>query len=96
MISYLHLVIDIRLTFHAMERMAQREITYAYIRLGRATSVRTEVLNDFVNIDLDSSNRVVGVELLSLDEEVPFEELAIKYHLSPDVIESIREQWFAS
>lgn len=73
-----------------------RDANAAYIRLSREVSVRTEVLNDFVNVDLDSSNLVVGVELLSLYEEVPFEELAVKYHLSPNIIEALKEQWFAS
>lgn len=73
-----------------------RDADAAYIWFSHEVSVRTEVFNDFVNVDLDSSHRVVGVELLSLDEEVPFEELAVKYHLSPSVIESLKEQWLAS
>ncbi len=73
-----------------------RDANAAYIRLGREASVRTEALNDFVNVDLDSSHRVVGVELLSLDQEVPFEELAAEYHLPAGLIESLKEQWFAS
>lgn len=34
-----------------------RDANAAYIRLSREASVRTEVLNDFVNVDLDSSRR---------------------------------------
>ncbi len=73
-----------------------RDANAAYIRLSREASVRAEVLNDFVNVDLDSSNRVVGVELLSLDEEIPFGELAAKYHLPTDLVESVKGQWLAS
>ncbi len=73
-----------------------RDANAAYIWLSREASVRTEALNEFLNVDLDSSYRVVGVELLSLDEEIPFEELAAKYHLPTDLIESLKEQWFAS
>lgn len=39
----------------------ERDDFAAYIRLSRETSVRTEALNDFVNVDLDSLYRVVGV-----------------------------------
>ena len=72
-----------------------REANAAYMQLSREVSVSTEVLNDFVNVDLDSSHQVVGVELLSLDEEVPFEDLASRYHLRADLIESLKELWFA-
>ncbi len=73
-----------------------RDANAAYIRLSRETSVRTEVLNDFVNVDLDSSHRVVGIELLSLDKKVSFEELAAKYRVPIDLIESLKQQWLAS
>ncbi len=73
-----------------------RDADAAYIRFSRDASVRTEALNEFLNVDLDSSYRVVGVELLSLDEEIPFGDLAAKYHLPADFIESLKEQWFAS
>lgn len=70
-----------------------READAAYIRFSREVTVLTEVLNDFVNVDLDSSHRVVGIELLSLDEEVPFDQLAADYHLPGDLIAMAKEKW---
>ena len=54
-----------------------REANAAYMQLSREVSVSTEVLNDFVNVDLDSSH------------------LGSRYHLRADLIESLKELWFA-
>jgi uncharacterized protein YuzE len=71
------------------------EADAAYIRFSRRVSVATEVLNDFINVDLDSSPQVVGIELLSLDEKVPFDQLAVEYNLPSDLVATLKEHWLA-
>lgn len=57
----------------------------AYINLSGEPVVETIELNPDVQVDLDASGAVVGVELLNLAADIPVEDLVAKFHFrSPD------------
>jgi uncharacterized protein YuzE len=47
------------------------EANVAYIRLSRAPVMETIEINDLVNLDIDANGDPVGIELLSIDAEIP-------------------------
>lgn len=62
----------------------------AYIRLSSNHVVTTEAVTDDVMVDLDAMRVVVGIEVLSLNADIPFSTLVTKYHVHSDVIELLR------
>lgn len=62
----------------------------AYIRLSDEEVTSTRAVTEDVNIDLDRFRCVVGIEVLTLDAEIPFSDLITKYHVVSDVVESLR------
>lgn len=63
-----------------------READAGYIRLLGDPVERTESVTDEVNVDLDRQGRVVGIEVLSLGAEVPFELLIQQFGVPSDVV----------
>lgn len=58
----------------------------AYIRLSDDAVDRTIEVTNSVLVDLNSLNVVVGVEVLSLNAEIPFGLLRDQFHIHSDVI----------
>lgn len=50
-----------------------RQADAGYIHLSVATVERTKAVTEAVNVDLNEQDRVVGIEVLSLEAEIPFE-----------------------
>ena len=63
-----------------------READAGYIRLLGDPVERTESVTDEVNVALDRQGRVVGIEVLSLGAEVPFELLIQQFGVPSDVV----------
>lgn len=76
--------------------MAQIKLTVdheaeaAYIRLSAAPVARTVEINDSILVDLDDMGVAVGIEILSLDADIPFTEITKQCHMHSDVIDSVR------
>ena len=62
----------------------------AYVALSDNEIVMTRQVTDLVLVDLDAMNVVVGIEVLSLTAELPFQRLADEFHVHSDVIETLR------
>lgn len=62
----------------------------AYIVLSDADCTRTEQVNDEVLVDLDEFDVVVGIEVLRLSAQIPFQQLVDQFHVHQDVIELLR------
>lgn len=65
----------------------------AYVTMTDRAVASTELLGRGVNVDLDEFGMVVGVELLTLDAEVPFERLVNEFHVHSadvDLLKSLR------
>jgi uncharacterized protein YuzE len=58
-----------------------QEAGSAYLRLSDRTVAHTEEFNDWILIDLDEFNMVVGVEFLSMTDDLPLEDLVNRYHI---------------
>lgn len=62
----------------------------AYFRLSPKKVSVTRNYSNSVNVDLDEAGEIVGIELLSLIFEIPYEQLAADFHLDSDTISQIR------
>jgi uncharacterized protein YuzE len=56
----------------------------AYLRLNRRSIAKTEEFNDWILVDLDEFDMVVGVEFLNLTYDIPLEALMNRYHIKRD------------
>jgi len=63
----------------------------AYIRLSDQPVSTTEQITDLVLVDLDAMRFVVGIEVLTLSADLPFEELTVNYHVHTKVIDLLRK-----
>jgi hypothetical protein len=54
----------------------------AYFQFSQNPIATTSPLTDLLNVDLDSSGHLVGLELLAIEAEVPFDALVRDYQLS--------------
>ena len=55
----------------------------AYVTLSDHSVASTCQLNQLLLADLDEHGMAVGVEVLRVDAEIPFDELTDKYHVGP-------------
>ncbi len=62
----------------------------AYIRLSTLPVSRSVSATDAVVVDLDELNMVVGIEVLEMGAEIPFQQLVERFHVHSDVIERLR------
>jgi|SRR5215475_11999709 len=53
----------------------------AYLRLSDQAVARTEEFNDWILVDLDEFDMVVGLEFSSVTDEIPLEDLVSRYHI---------------
>ena len=67
-----------------------RDADAAYIRLSNERVARTIEVNEDVLVDLDANGIAVGVEMLSLDAQIPFTKLKKHVHLHSEVIDHVR------
>lgn len=62
----------------------------AYITLSDAAVHHTIEHSDTVLVDVDEHRVAVGIELLDLDAEIPFDELTKSYHVQSDRVDLLR------
>jgi uncharacterized protein YuzE len=73
-----------------------------YVRLRKAPVVRTKPWNEAESIilDLDTTDDLVGIEVLGLNTEIPIDELSNAFDFSEPVIRALKElkefMWQAS
>jgi len=53
----------------------------AYLRLSDRAVARTEEFNDWILVDMDEFDIVVGLEFLSVTDDIPLEDLVSRYHI---------------
>lgn len=61
-------------------------VNAAYITLSDEEVVRTVELNDGIMVDLDNMGVVVGIEVLSIDTELPLQRLKDEFHVHSSVV----------
>jgi uncharacterized protein YuzE len=62
----------------------------AYVRFSAGPIVRTVEHGDSINIDLDRFGVVVGIEVLDLAAELPFQVLVTQYHVDSRQVDLLR------
>ena len=67
-----------------------QHVDAAYIRLSTQPVATTRELTGAVLVDLDAMGVVVGVEVLSLDADIPFDRLVTDCHVYSDVVDLLR------
>jgi uncharacterized protein YuzE len=67
------------------------EANAAYLYLLDADIVRTEFVSDVVNVDIDDHGSVVGVELLDLEAELPYDLLREGFNLTSEDLSPLEE-----
>lgn len=66
--------------------MIDSDANAAYLRLHDGVVDRTCEVAPGVMVDLDSMNVVLGIEVLTLDTQIPYTELVQKYHVRSDEV----------
>lgn len=62
----------------------------AYIHLSDNKAVKTKEITDDVIVDLDRFNKVVGIELLAVDADLPYSSLENDFGIEKIIIEQIK------
>ena len=62
----------------------------ADIRLSDNRVEQTQEVNDAVMVDLDDMGVVVGIDILDLAAEIPYDRLVSEYHVYSDVVEALK------
>ena len=62
----------------------------AYIGMSDEEVVETVQLSDEVLVDFDAMRVVVGIELLRIDADIPFQRLIDECHVHSDDVEALR------
>jgi uncharacterized protein YuzE len=66
------------------------ELNSAYIQISTGGVARTVSITNQINLDLQEDSSVLGIELLALDADIPFNLLAENYNVEPTVLNMIR------
>ncbi|HEY3548855.1 MAG TPA: DUF2283 domain-containing protein [Propionicimonas sp.] len=66
------------------------EVGTAYIRLSAEAVATTHEVSEDVLVDLDAMGVAVGVEVLRLTADLPFQRLTTEYHVHSAVIDLLR------
>lgn len=66
------------------------EANVAYIAMSHEPVASSKQITDDVLVDLDAMNVVVGVEVLRIDAEIPFQRLVDEFHVHSSDIELLR------
>lgn len=69
-----------------VQAQIDHENDIGYIQLSRETVARTEQLTELVLVDVDAYGVAVGIEVLSLEAEIPLEELKQRFHVHSRVV----------
>lgn len=75
----------------SIEIQIDREVDAAYVRLSANDVAATHDVTEEVLIDLDDMGIAVGIEVLRLDAELPYDTLCVKYHVHSDVVDVLRQ-----
>ncbi|MGB3956166.1 MAG: DUF2283 domain-containing protein [Brooklawnia sp.] len=67
-----------------------RDADAAYLRLGDGAVASTVNVSRGVLVDLDEFNVAVGIEVLELDVEIPFDQLVREYHIPSSTVDVLR------
>jgi len=59
-----------------MEISYDKEADAMYIELRKGTFAKNKKINDFVIIDLDNKDNILGIELLQVSKTIPSESLS--------------------
>jgi uncharacterized protein YuzE len=70
------------------------ELSVGYVTFARGEVARTVALSDCLNIDLDESGSVLGLELLSLSAALPQQRLIDEFHLDEEFITKLGSGFF--
>lgn len=62
----------------------------AYIAMSDNKTTETVEVGDEVLVDLDELRVVVGIELLRIDADIPFQKLIDDFHVHSDDVETLR------
>jgi uncharacterized protein YuzE len=62
----------------------------AYIRFSNEDVARSVELDDSVLIDLDRFDMAIGIEVLDLDADIPFQRLTNEFHVRSTQVELLR------
>ena len=63
----------------------------AYVYFSNRKTVKTIEVSPEVLVDMDEFNVAVGIEMLRLDAQIPFEKLASDFHMPSEAIEDFRK-----
>lgn len=63
----------------------------AYIQLSDEAVVRTVKLESAIAVDLDAMNVVVGIEVLNIDTDLPFQRLKDEFHVHSSVVDLLQK-----
>ncbi|TFC20062.1 DUF2283 domain-containing protein [Cryobacterium algoritolerans] len=66
------------------------EANAAYIAMSDEPVASTKHVTDVVLVDLDAMNVVVGIEVLRIDGEIPFQRLIDEFHVHSKDVELLR------
>ena len=66
------------------------EADAAYLRMSANPVASTREVTDDVMVDLDEFGMVVGVEMLSVQAEIPFQRLLDEFHVPSMLVEKLR------
>jgi uncharacterized protein YuzE len=78
---------------HPQEVTIDVDARAAYIRLRRADVASTKAWNEAesVIVDLDADERLIGIEILGLNTEIPIHDLARAFGFSESLMVSLKE-----
>lgn len=71
------------------------DMSIGYIKIADGQVARTIKLSENLNLDLDSTGKVLGLELLSLPAELPEERLISEFNLDADLVHKINHGFAA-
>jgi uncharacterized protein YuzE len=66
------------------------EADLAYVRFTDQPVARTVEVDEAIQIDMDQYNVAVGIEILDLDADIPFQQLVSEFHVRPEHVEILR------
>jgi uncharacterized protein YuzE len=75
------------MTGNAIRIELDAEAQAAYVAVSDGEVASTQALTESVLVDLDAMGMVVGIEVLSLDTEIPFARLEGECHVHSSVID---------
>lgn len=70
------------------------EMSTGYVTFSRGEVSQTLALGDDLNIDLDRTGKVIGLELLDLEVQLPEDRLVREFKLDSAVVKRLNEGYF--